>query len=404
MTLSWVAIAILVLLNVVLLPYGLFLLGTAVAAFIARRDKLPEREPRSRFLIVIPAHDEEACITSTVQSCFASNYPESLFSVLVIADNCSDATTARALEARANVIERSDPHRKSKGHAIEYMFEVLAPSGGLDSTHAIVIVDADTTIDPDLLRYFDADLRAGRDWIQSYYSVADPERSWRTRLMAYAFSLYNGVLPLGLTALGSSAGLRGNGMCFSTRGLNRRPWACYGLVEDMEYSWSLRIAGEHVAFQPGATVLGAMPSAGGSAATQRRRWESGRGEIRRKFLLSLLKTDQLGLWQKTLALCELTIPSMAGLFLLYAVALMLNLYVCASPEPLISPLARWLVLCNSLFLTISLAVYAVSPFLVLGLPVRYVASLPLFPVYLCWKLLISLGGRPREWVRTAREG
>ena len=68
--------------------------------------------------------------------------------------------------------------------------------------------------------------------------------------MTYAFSLFNGVMPLGQNALGTSAAFKGNGMCFSTRGLRRRPWKSYGLVEDMEYSWTLRIAGEKIAFQP----------------------------------------------------------------------------------------------------------------------------------------------------------
>ena len=56
-------------------------------------------------------------------------------------------------------------------------------------------------------------------------------------------------------ALGSSAGFKGNGMCFSTRGLRRRPWRCYGLVEDMEYSWTLRVAGEKIAVRRRASRL-----------------------------------------------------------------------------------------------------------------------------------------------------
>ncbi len=82
--------------------------------------------------------------------------------------------------------------------------------------------------------------------------------------MTYAFSLFNGVMHLGQNALGSSAGFKGNGMCFSTRGLRRRPWQCYGLVEDMEYSWTLRVAGEKIGFQPDASVYGAMLGVGRS--------------------------------------------------------------------------------------------------------------------------------------------
>ena len=31
------------------------------------------------------------------------------------------------------------------------------------------------------------------------------------------------------------------------------------------------------------------------------------------------------------------------------------------------------------------------------------SSVLLFPFYVGWKLLVSLGGRPQQWIRTARE-
>ena len=158
--------------------------------------------------------------------------------------------------------------KKSKGYAIEFLLESLERSGELDSLDAVVIVDADTTIDPNLLRSFDNALRRGHDWIQAYYTVANPDQSWRTRLMTYAFSLFNGVMQLGQNALGSSAGFKGNGMCFSTRGLHRRPWRSYGLVEDMEYSWTLRVAGEKILFLPDVSVYGAMLGSGGNGRGQ----------------------------------------------------------------------------------------------------------------------------------------
>ena len=134
--------------------------------------------------------------------------------------------------------------RKAKDMRSTTLIGSLEKSGELDSIDALVIVDADTTVDPGLLVEFDRELRSGHDWIQAYYTVANPDESWRTRLLTYAFSLFNGVMPLGKTRLGLGALFTGNGMCFSVRGLRRVPWHCHGLVEDMEYSWILRIAGE----------------------------------------------------------------------------------------------------------------------------------------------------------------
>ena len=65
--------------------------------------------------------------------------------------------------------------------------------------------------------------------------------------------------------------------------------------------------------------------------------------------------------------------------------------------------ARALLLTCGVLMTLALAVYAISPFLAMRLPWRYLGTIMLFPVYLGWKMVVSLRGRPEEWVRTARE-
>ncbi len=398
----WLAWIIL-LSNLALVPYFLFLLAIALASLLPRRARRPGGEPRSRFLVVIPAHDEESGVAATVASCRDADYPESLFSVLVIADNCTDRTASVAAEAGARVVERFDALRKSKGYAIGYLIERLIASGEFDALDALVVIDADTTIDRDLLRRFDEDLRAGHDWIQCYYTVANPDQSWRTRLMTYAFSLFNGVMPLGQAALGSSVGLRGNGMGFSTRGLRRRPWASYGLVEDMEFSWMLRLDGERVAFEPSSRVYGAMLGTGGTAAAhQRRRWEFGRREVRRRYLGPLLRSDRMGRWEKLVSLCELTIPTLGMLLCLYLVFMTLDLLAFAA-APSDQVLVRQGLLGCAAIMSASLGLYAVTPFLAMGLPWKYARALAFVPIYVAWKALISVGGRPQGWVRTARE-
>ena len=71
-----------------------------------RRDPPIAGEPSTRFDIIVPAHDEEAGIARTVQSLLAIDYPAVLRRVIVVADNCSDATAARASQAGATVLVR----------------------------------------------------------------------------------------------------------------------------------------------------------------------------------------------------------------------------------------------------------------------------------------------------------
>jgi len=404
MSAYWLIVVPLLVVNLAVLPHFVFLLAISLAAIIGRRRDLGPEDASSRFLIVIPAHDEESGVAMTVRSCLDSNYPSLFFGVAVIADNCTDRTAELARAVGARVVERFNSDSRSKGYAIEYFLDSIQLSGELDSLDALIIIDADTTIDPELLRSFDRAVRQGNDWIQAYYAVANPDESWRTRLMTYAFSLYNGVMPLGQNALGSSAGFKGNGMCFSSRGLRRRPWRSYGLVEDMEYSWTLRVAGEKIVFVPEALLHGAMPGSGGQAAAdQRRRWEFGRGEIRKKYLGPLLRSAELRWREKALAACELTIPAMACLALIYVTVVTVDAiawFGLLAPE---FPLVGGFSLTCGILMTFALATYAISPFLAMRLPWRYLSAITLFPFYLGWKLLISLRGRPEQWIRTARE-
>jgi cellulose synthase/poly-beta-1,6-N-acetylglucosamine synthase-like glycosyltransferase len=400
MTTSILALGI--ALTVALTPFFAFLGLIVVAALLGRKPgRAPSAGDRSRFLIVIPAHDEEGVIASTVRSCRDLDYPSERFSIWVIADNCTDATAIEAREAGASVVERHDPELRSKGHALEYFFTHV-PEGRPDSGYdAAVLIDADTFVDPGLLSAFDAALGEGRDWIQGYYTVRNPDASWRTRMMTYAFSLANGVWMLGLDRLGLGVGLKGNGMCFSSRGLRRFPWRAYGLVEDMEFALMLRARGERVRFLPGARVFGEMVSRGGpGAASQRRRWEAGRRALRGKFAGPLARSGSIGAYHKLMYLLDLFFPPLVTLALGLAAASTIALVGAAVAGPdavIVGLLAVQGVMAGLLVL------YALSPSMVMKLPARYLASLLALPYYMAWKLAVAAGRTPKRWVRTPRE-
>src|SRR5262249_29970138 len=154
-------------------------------------------------------------------------------------------------------------------------------------------------------------------------------------------------------------------------------------------------AGETIAFQPGAVVRGAMVGSGGqAAANQRRRWEFGRREIGRKALAPLLRSGHLKWWEKLVSACETSKPAIGPLFLLFLFAKVLDLLAWHAPAWQDWAVARASLLAWWLLLTAAMGLYAVSPFLAMRLPGKYLASLAFFPLYLAWKFVVSLGGRP----------
>ena len=63
-----------------------------------------DHDPESRFLVLIPAHNEERVIGDIIRNLEDMDYPREMYDYYVIADNCTDRTAEVAREAGANVI------------------------------------------------------------------------------------------------------------------------------------------------------------------------------------------------------------------------------------------------------------------------------------------------------------
>src|SRR5258708_38764066 len=83
----------------------------AALALLSWEAEVPASDgsEKTRFDVIVPAHDEELGIAATVESLLAVDYPAELRRVLVVADNCGDATAARARDAGAVGLARTDP-------------------------------------------------------------------------------------------------------------------------------------------------------------------------------------------------------------------------------------------------------------------------------------------------------
>ena len=83
-----------------------YLLAIAGAAAGRRRTPPPQPRtgPRLRLLVLIPAHDEETTLPGTLAALQEVDYPSELVRVVVVADNCADATAdvATATEPRSS--------------------------------------------------------------------------------------------------------------------------------------------------------------------------------------------------------------------------------------------------------------------------------------------------------------
>src|SRR5512136_2014439 len=102
----------------------------AMVYLISHKHPVPlEMEHRTRFAIIVPAHNEEMGIAGTVTNLVNVCYPRTLFDVFVVADNCTDDTAAQARLSGAKCIIRHDLSLRGKGYALRYAFSELLPQG-----------------------------------------------------------------------------------------------------------------------------------------------------------------------------------------------------------------------------------------------------------------------------------
>ncbi len=226
----------------------------------------------ARLAVVIPAHNEETGLPLTVASLLACDDPPPTADLVVIADNCTDATARVARELGCYVLERSDRERRGKGYALDFAFKYLSDKG----YDGYVIVDADTSVERNFLNAFRALFTRGGDAAQCIYRVGNASVNLRTRLMNIAFLAFNYLRPLARHRLGLSAGILGNGFALSATTVREVPYDSFSIVEDLEYHTRLIRAGKRVEFLPETAVWSDMPATSGDAQSQRERWEGGR--------------------------------------------------------------------------------------------------------------------------------
>ncbi len=212
-----------------------------------------------RLAVVIPAHNEATTIQRCVRSLTACISPgeQVVTSIIVIADHCTDATAELARSAGAQVIERAGAERRGKGFALQDAFERLLAEG----FDAMLVIDADTVVEANLLVEVVRLLHAGADGVQTRYGVLNPDAAIRTRLMNVALMAFNVLRPRGRDRWGWSAGILGNGFALSRATLEAVPYRADSIVEDLEYHLSLVRFGKRIVFADHTTVRAEMPPA-----------------------------------------------------------------------------------------------------------------------------------------------
>lgn len=393
-------IGLVVLALLLLLPCAVLLLECLAAFWPLRASKAdnPGEQPAkpSVVAVLVPAHNEELGVAATVTSLLGQIGRGDR--IIVIADNCSDATAARARQAGATVIERQDKERRGKGFAIQFGLEHL----DVNPPDVVVLVDADCRLSGGgLARLAQLAAATGRPVQGEYLLHAPKSASPMNVVSGLAVLIRNRVRPRGLHNLGLPCQLTGSGMAFPFLVLRHAPETGSNLVEDLVMGLEMAKQGHPPLLCPEVQVSSELPDAAPAALKQRRRWEHGQLQSLVRHGPGLIAGGLVRLSPALLGLgLDLVVPPLA--------MLVGSLLLACATLALLGGLG-WVSWWPALLVGCGLGAVGLSVLLGwLGfgratIPARALLAAPL---YVLWKLPLYLsllmGKKQRTWERTER--
>lgn len=250
----------------------------AISFFGLRTPPAPAQQtPQKRFLILVPAHDEEVVIGALVDNLMNLDYPQELYDVYVIADNCSDATAAIARAGGANVLQHyyQSGEPKGKPFAIAWALRQL----DLNDYDGVVFFDADNLVERNFLAVMNNHLMAGHRLIQAYLDTKNPTDNWVTLTYAAAYYYMNRAWQVGKMNLGLPVSIGGTGFCVEAALLQQIGWKARTLTEDLEFQMQCLMAGVRAVWSHETRIYDEKPLDFKASIVQRLRWARGHWQV-----------------------------------------------------------------------------------------------------------------------------
>jgi cellulose synthase/poly-beta-1,6-N-acetylglucosamine synthase-like glycosyltransferase len=347
-----------------------------------------------RLLFLVPAHNEELMIAGCVRSLLEMSYPQHARQIVVIADNCTDATARIAAEQGAESLIRVEPDFPGKPRAIAWALSKI----DLRERDACVIVDADSTVAPDFASAL-AELAPLNDIVfQPNNLVLNEFESWLTRLGGLLSRCrFQVTFPLK-----QSAGLNcpiANGMGIGTDLLMRDGWRSLSITEDSELYAVYTESGVTIRHASAANIFSRESRTLEEGGTQRRRWLAGRIRVIQEWGTRIIRSPRINWHQKLDMFVELGLSSpVLHLMIAFTVAATAFLAVSGAAGRWIAFLA--LASVSGLVVTTIVAIMRHPQ------PWRTLSAFVMLPGYAAWRLVIVLGTlltlRDTTWRRTTR--
>lgn len=264
-----------------------------IALFSLKKPKeYPHAAPQTRFAVLVAARNEEAVIGGLVESLLAQNYPQELFDVIVVPNNCTDGTGTAAGRAGATVLDCTVP-TSSKGEVLDFALNRIFR--WKKSYDAVCVFDADNLVHPDFLQRMNDAWQAGARVAQAYRDSKNPTDTPISGCYSIYYWMVNRFYSQARSNLGLSAIINGSGFMVSMEILREQGgWKTATITEDIEFSAICAMGREKIWWVPGAVTFDEQPLTFAQSWKQRKRWSTGMVQCMERYAVPLLSRAARG--------------------------------------------------------------------------------------------------------------
>ena len=243
-----------------------------IGMFFTRKFKTAKK--KHKYAICIAARNEKYVIGNLLDSISKQDYPKELLTVFVVADNCTDNTAEIVRKKGAICYERFDDVHKTKGYALEFLFDNIEKDYGRLSFDGYFIFDADNLLKANYISKMNDAFDSGEKIITSYRNTKNFDENWIAASYALHWIRSVRMNHRARSVLRLATNIQGTGFLFANE-IVKDGWHYTSLTEDRALTADAVAQGYKISYQDEAEFFDEQPINLKVAIRQRIRWAKG---------------------------------------------------------------------------------------------------------------------------------
>ena len=243
-----------------------------IGMFFTRKFKPAKK--KQKYAIVIAARNEENVIGNLLDSIKKQDYPKDLITTFVVADNCTDKTAQVVRDKGAICYERFNDKEKTKGYALEYLFEQIEKDYGRMSFEGYFVFDADNLLEKNFISKMNDAFDSGLKIITSYRNTKNFDENWLASTYALHWLRSIRTNHRARSVLHLATNIQGTGFLMASE-IVKDGWHYTSLTEDRALTADAVAQGYEISYQDEAMFFDEQPISLKVALRQRLRWSKG---------------------------------------------------------------------------------------------------------------------------------